>query len=309
MDKLSNIQAFVYVIETGGFATAAKKLDVTNSVITKRVSKLEESLNIQLLHRTTRRVQPTEHGLRFYQHSLKILQSVRDAESEMHDLHKDLQGLLRISCPTSFASSWLNDDICEFQQEHPQLDIELVTLERSVDPLEENFDLSLQVIPIENDHLMSTTIAPTHAALFASRAYLEKYGTPQHPNELMNHRICHNSYLIGEPALSFFDKDGTPINAAIKAPLLTNNIWLMKSSVLAGNAMAIIPYFFIEKEILEGKLIPVLPDHPYRCLVMKAYYPKTNYLPNKTRYFLDKLKKKYQPETPWQKSLAGLVNM
>ncbi len=125
MNELQCIRAFIRVVEVGSFVGAARQIGTAKSVITKRVNQLEEHLQLELLHRSTRKLTLTDTGANFYQRCSRIVSELDDAKSATKSIEWALSGVLRVSCISSFTASYLARDLCLFQQEHPELQIEL----------------------------------------------------------------------------------------------------------------------------------------------------------------------------------------
>ena len=125
MNELHCIRAFIKVCEVGSFAEAARQIGTAKSVITKRVNQLEDHLQLELLHRSTRKLTLTDTGADFYQRSSRIVSELDEAKSAVRSIEWSLSGSLRVSCISSFTASYLARDLCSFQQEHPELQIEL----------------------------------------------------------------------------------------------------------------------------------------------------------------------------------------
>lgn len=294
------------VAEAGSFAEASRRLNVSRAVVTKRVNQLEELLNVRLIQRSTRRLSITDTGTAYYERILAILASIDDIESSISSRNIEPRGLLRISCPASFAVTHLGADLCEFQVKYPDLTIELMHNDRAVNPIAEAFDVCIQALSVQGDSIDRTPITPARRIVTASPIYLERYGTPQHPNDLKVHRCTHNSYLGPQPKWVFQQPDGL-ISVTLQPVMLTNNGWLMKDSAIHNNCIAVLPLFFIEKELTEGTLVPVLEAYCVEELWLNAYYPKARHLPLKTRLFLEFLKQRYGAEPPWEKRLSKVL--
>ncbi len=195
MDRFTNMQTFVKVVEAGSFAEASRRLAISKAVTTKRINQLEELLGRQLLQRTTRSLSLTDAGQSYYQHCLNILADVENAEADIRSLSLEPRGHLRISSPASFAVTYLGAELCQFQHQYEQLSIELLHHERAVNPLAEDYDVCIQVLPVSGDNIAQRPIAPVRRVVVASPDYLKRFGEPQHPMDLKQHRCIHNIYL------------------------------------------------------------------------------------------------------------------
>jgi len=305
MNRLGDMQAYVRVVETGSFAEAGRRLGLSKSVVTKRVNQLESMLNVQLLRRSTRKLSITDAGITYYERCLRILSEVEDADAQVSSMNLQPSGNLRISCSTAISVAFLARDLCEFQQEYSGLSIELIHNDRAVNPIHESYDICFQVLDVNAEMVSKQHITPLRVLLCASPQYLEKHGTPQHPNELPQHRCAHNVYL--EPKLEWcLTNEQSTVCVSIDPLIRTNNAWMMRDAACNGNCIALLPTFFVETELTKGQLIPILTNYRPEEFQMTAFYPRTQYVPLKTKLFLDFAMERYSPVPPWEERLARL---
>jgi len=184
MDKLSLLKTFCVVANEGSFTKAAEKLDTSNQLVSKYVAELEKQLDTRLFNRTTRKIHLTEAGQQCLQHANHILESVTDMESQLGLLNTEAKGVLHVSAPVSFSTLHLASALSAFQQAHPHVSINLQLNDRKIDVIDEGFDVAIRAGHLANSSLVAKKITTIKLALCASPAYLEKYGTPQHPAEL-----------------------------------------------------------------------------------------------------------------------------
>lgn len=305
MNRLSDMQAFVNVLQTGSFAAASRRLHLSKSVVTKRVNQLESMLGVQLLRRSTRRLSVTDAGATYYERCMRILSDVEDAEAEVSSMQLQPRGHLRISCSSAIGVGFLARDLCEFQQQYSDLSIELIHNDRAVNPIHENYDLCFQVLDLTAEMVAKKPITSLRVVLCATPAYLDKHGTPQGPAELAQHRCAHNIYL--EPKIEWHLKtnDETTI-VSIDPFIRTNNVWMMRDAVRNGNCIAPLPAFLVEAELTEKTLVPILTDYALDSFWMTAYYPRLEHVPAKTQLFLDYVIERYGTTLPWEERLASL---
>jgi len=303
MDELNCIRAFIKVIETGSFAEAARQTGLARSVMTKRVNQLEEHLQLELMQRTTRSLSLTDTGVVFYERCLPVMAELEEAKASVSAMEWGLTGTFRVSCISSFIASYLADDLCEFQSQHPNLEVDLREYDRFLDPIHEGFDVSLQPTTTVGSSLGEKDLFPMRRLIVATSSYIEKYGNPQSPSELINHRFVHNSHVRPENSIPFVDGNSTA-PAVIKPVMVTNTISFLQAAVLSGECMALMPVFFIEKQLISGKLIPILPTIEIQHTVLSAYYRKSPFIPMKIKIFLNFLLDKYGVFPPWEKRLV-----
>ena len=300
MDELKSMRAFVKVVEVGSFTEAGRQTHTTKSVMTKRVNQLEEYLQLELMQRSTRKLTITDTGATFYERCVALLADLDEAKSAVSSIEWGLTGTFRVSCISSLTATYLADDICKFQKIHPDLHIELLQHDRFCDPVQEGFDICLQPPSTPaREILEKVDIIPIRRLIVATPNYLKKHGTPERPEDIKSHRFAHNIYV--QPDCSFdFIQDNKVVSIPFNPVMTTNTIWLLRSAVLHDDFMAMMPVFFIEKELISGKFIPVLPDYRLESFTISAYYRRTPYVPMKIRIFLNFLRHKYGSFPPWE---------
>ena len=194
---------FVRVVEGGSFVAAARGLGVSKSVITKRVRELEERLKAQLLVRSTRRMTLTDAGASYFERCVRIVAELDEAQSAVRSLTVGLTGTLRVSCIASFLAHQLSRDVCRFQQQHPELIVELHHNDRIYDPIQEGYDICIQPSDVGGEDIIRQPIVPLRRLLVAAPDYFKCHGRPKHPDQLISHRCAHNNYIlpIGRPCV------------------------------------------------------------------------------------------------------------
>lgn len=302
MNELQCIRAFIRVVDAGSFAEAARQIGTAKSVLTKRVNQLEDEMQLELLHRSTRKLTLTDTGADFYQRCARIVSELDEAKSAVKSIEWALSGVLRVSCISSFTATYLAHALCDFQQEHPELQIELQQHDRVCDPVQEGYDLSIQPAASHSGIIESVEIFPIRRLVVATPSYLEKHGRPESFDALREHRFAHNSHVQPHPNIPFVDA-GPASPATIRPVVLTNTIWMLEAAVLSGECMALMPTFFVEKRLLSGEFLAVLPEHRIQTIGLDAWYRRTPFIPMKIRILLNFLKQRFGKFPPWEKRL------
>ena len=195
MDKFSNIQALVTVVETGSFSKAAERLGIAKSVVSRRVSALEDDLGVQLLRRTTRSLSLTDPGRQFHQRATQILCDLNDAEQSIADASAAPRGRIRLAAPLSFGLHHLSAALNAFLDDHADVQIDLDLNDREVNLVEEGFDMAVRIGELGDSTLLARRIGTARFVTCASPDYLARHGTPQTPDELDRHLGLHYSNL------------------------------------------------------------------------------------------------------------------
>jgi DNA-binding transcriptional LysR family regulator len=303
MDELAGIRMFVRVVEGGSFVAAARGLGVSKSVITKRVKELEDRLKAQLLVRSTRRLTLTDAGASYFERCVRIVAELDEAQSAVRSLTVGLTGTLRVSCIASFLAHELCRDVCRFQQQHPDLIVELHHNDRVYDPIQEGYDICIQPSDVGGEGIVRQPIVPLRRLLVAAPDYFERHGRPNHPDELVSHRCAHNNYILPIAYITFAGPAGPVRIPPIRPIVLSNSIWMIRQAALSGDCVAILPVYSIVEELRNGALLPVFDDFRVGAAMLNAFYRRSPRLPAKVRMLLKYLSEQYGGEPPWEQRL------
>jgi len=298
MDKLESLRAFTKTVERGSFSIAGRDLRLSRSAISKYVRELEESLGVQLLNRTTRKVNPTENGQAYYERCVAILADLDEADRAVTQLQAEPRGLLRVNAPMSFGTLHLSRTIADFMAKYPELKVQLVLSDQLIDPMQEGFEVTLRIAELGTSNLIARKIVPANRVLCAAPAYLARRGTPQHPRELRQHDCLAYGYLATGNQWKLTGPDG---DHWIQIPwsLCANNAEVLKDAALAGNGIALLPTFIAGADLQEGSLVAILPDYKPPALSLYAIYPPTRHVAMKVRLFIDFLVERFGARPYW----------
>ncbi|MGL5942991.1 MAG: LysR family transcriptional regulator [Waterburya sp.] len=296
MDKFASMRAFAQVVQSGGFAAAARKMGVSRSTVNKLVINLEDELNVQLLQRSTRQVNPTPTGLAFYERCVNILADVEAAELAVSQLQTEPKGTLRINAPMSFGTLYLGKAIADFMVQYPELQVQLTLDDRFIDPVVEGYDLTIRIAqPETSPSLVCQAIAPMIRVLCAAPSYIEKYGVPQHPQDLTQHSCLHYGHLIAGNQWQLFDHE-QEYQITVKGVLCSNNGEVLKDSAVKGLGIALLPTFIIKQELAAETLAIILPDYQPLPLSLCLVYPLNRHLNTKIRLFAEFFQQQFNNE-------------
>lgn len=271
MDILVNLQAFLATADASGFSAAARKLNVSTSVVAKRVTQLEARIGTPLFHRSTRQLKLTEAGQQYVYRARSVVADAADLLSRMGERGRDLTDHLRIKAPTSMTVARLADAFSTFQTKNPRLKLEIVLIDRPVDPVTEGFDIAIGAFPHSFGGVVDEPICRLPRLLCASPAYLKKYGAPKHPRDLVDHRCL--SFLPTGPEW-IFDGPRGRISVQVRPLLSSNEGHVLARSAIAGNGIALISHYLVDDALRSGALLPVLTDFPIPELWVKAAVPE-----------------------------------
>lgn len=250
--KLEGISTFVLVAATGSLSEAARRLRVSRSVVSERLSELERSLGASLLQRSTRKVTVTEDGAAFLVRATRIVREVEDAAADLSERRGTLSGPLRISAPVTFGRMHLGPALYGFLAAHPQIQITLDLNDRRVDASSDGFDAIIRHGPLADAYLVAWQLATSRRVLVAAPSYLDHYGTPATPDELEGHRGIFYSNRGG--ADWRFDRQGRTHVVHGRPVLVLNNGDMMRDAAIAGMGITLLPLFIISAALKEGAL-------------------------------------------------------
>jgi len=299
MNKLHHIQAFAKVVETGGFSSAARALGLSRSAVSKYVRQLEDVVDARLLHRSTRRVSPTDAGQAYYKRISPVLLELEAADRNVAELHEAPRGTLRINAPMSFGTAYVAPIVADFMQEYREIRIELTLNDRFVDPIEEGFDLTVRIGNLVDSSLMSRRVAGARQVLLASPQYIEQYGAPARLQELRTRRCLHYGYLATGDRWRLEGPEGPQV-VRISSVLCSNNGEALRAAALRGVGIALLPMFLVEEELRSGTLETILPAYSAPSLEIHLIYPPGRRLSTKARLFGDFLATRLRGRTIWE---------
>jgi DNA-binding transcriptional LysR family regulator len=208
MDRFQELRGFVAVVDAGSFVGAADRLGLSKAALSRQIAELEARLGVRLLHRTTRRLSLTPEGERFLLRARELLAQLEEAEAEVGAGGREISGRLRINAPVSFGLQRLAPLWGEFLRQYPRVALEISLADRSVDLVEEGFDLAIRIARLESSSLVSRRLASTRMVLCASPGYLRTAEAPRVPADLVAHRVIAYSYWSARDEWRFTGPEG-----------------------------------------------------------------------------------------------------
>ena len=274
MTKADDMILFVQVVEEGSFSRVAEKLSLTNSVVSKRIARLEENLNTQLLYRTTRKLSLTDAGRALYNKAKIAKSAFQEAENAVTGYGEDMKGHIRITMPVVSANFIFSESIAEFCKQHPEVSVELQITNRLVDLIEEGFDLALRTAVLEDSSLIARRLIDSQWIICATPAYLEQHGAPQTPEQLQNHECL--VYKFDNTANSTWPLyiDGKEQLISVPGRFHSNHLSAIKQAALSDLGIAFLPQVLIYEEIQKNTLTKILQCFTSKKLGLYAVYPK-----------------------------------
>jgi DNA-binding transcriptional LysR family regulator len=286
MDLLQAMKTYTAVVEAGSFVGAMEAAGLSKPAVSRHVGELEEHLGTRLLQRTTRRLSMTSEGQAYYLRCKEILSAVQEAEAEVGASTLEAQGPLRIGAPQTFGALHLAGLWGRFAAENPQVTLDIVLSDRTVDLVEEGYDLVVRIARLTESSLVTRPLARTRMVLCASPAYLAAHGTPADPKELAGHDVISYSYWASGNTWNFQGAAGE-VSVRTRSRIHANNGDTCRAAALADQGIILQPDFLIYEDLRAGSLLELMPDFRAAELGIFAVYPTRKQLPLKVRRLVD----------------------
>jgi len=298
MDTLLNIKAFLATARAGSFSAAARQLGVAPSVIVKRINRLEDQMHAQLFVRSTRRLELTETGERYFPRYQTIIGEVEDALNGASSPAGRIEGHLRIKCPTTLTILNFGEILNEFQARNAGISIEIALIDRSVNPVEEGFDLAIGAMPASYANVIDEPLSPYPRVLCAAPSYLARRGEPKYPIDLIDHDHDCLTFQTTGSTWSFESPRGL-INVDVRSRFSANDSQVLHGAACRGLGIATMARYVARPSIESGALVPLLPDYPVPELWLKALVPLNKMKKAGVQSLLRWIKDRMQPLPPW----------
>lgn len=287
MEYLNDMALFVEVVKARSFRRAAETLGMPNSTLSRRIGLLEKSIGLRLLHRTTRRIELTEAGQLYYERSKRIVEEARIAHEQLGEMVARPSGVLRVSLPVDFATTYLAPLLPEFAALYPGIDFDFDLTSRNVDLVAEPFDLAIRMAAPQTPNLIARVIARFTPRLYAAPGYLERNGEPSHPSELEQHE-CLTMQNIGSWVLH---REMETVEAKVRSRFRGNSVAMIRRLATLDMGIAALPERVMMEELASGQLRRILPE--WTLAPISAYaVTETRLLPAKTQRFIEFLRER-----------------
>lgn len=287
VNRSGEMEAFVQVVERGGFSAAARTLGMTPSAVSKLFARLEARLGVQLVQRSTRKLQLTPEGGQFYERSTRVLADLDEAE-RCAAAGAAPRGRVSINTSVSFGHLVLVPLLPKFLAQHPEVTIDLSVTDRVVDLMDERADIAIRWGPLPPSELVARRLGETAQAIVGAPAYLERFGTPRTPQELAAHNRLGTNYRRNLPDWPL-RVDGRPADMPVSGNVRASDGETLRRLALEGIGLARLSMYHVGDDIAQGRLVPVLEEfNPDDMAPIHAVYlGKPGRLPARVRAVLD----------------------
>jgi DNA-binding transcriptional LysR family regulator len=287
MDDLNEISIFTRVVDRNSFSAAAKELHLSPSVVSKRVTALEERLGVLLLNRSTRRLSLTETGSQFYQKCATALADLELASGEASGFANKLSGPIKVHSTLGSGLENFANGIIEFSERYPQISVELEIGTKPVNLIERGIDLVIRSANLKDASIQSRVLLEVTYHIVVSPAYIEQHGKPANPSELIHHNcLIHTGRRIGNE-WTFTEPDGQNKSVRVSGNFSTNSGQMLTWAAVRGTGITLMPSYTAKQYMTKGELVDIFPGMYQYKRYIRGYYPRTAYPQPKVLLLLD----------------------
>jgi DNA-binding transcriptional LysR family regulator len=297
-DSIQEMAVFARVVGAGSLSAAARELGLSPALVSRRLAALESRLGVRLINRTTRSLHLTDDGATYYEACARVLADIEEADATVSAGRLEPRGTLRVALPASFGLQHIAPLIPRFAERHPQIQLAMSLSDRTVNLIEEGFDLAVRIAHLEDSSLTARKLAPNRRVVCASPAYLARHGTPRTPDELARH----NCLTTSEFAMNWDYKgpDGKAGSVRVTGRYACDSWEVLREWARAGLGIALKSTWDVHRLLADGSLVEVCPGYTFHTdVAIYAVYPSRRFLPAKTRVFIEFLAESFGPDPYW----------
>lgn len=285
--ELPDLFLFVRAISTGSLSAAGRSLKISPAVASKRLARLEQTLGVRLVQRSSRRLSLTEEGAAYYERVAPLLNQLEEAGAAAAGGRAEVQGTLRVTATNAFGRRWLGPLAAEFCRAHPRATVNLYLSDEVEDLLAGGLDLAVRIGQPQDSACIARRVASNRLLLVASPAYLKKHGTPRRPADLARHRCIPLLRPGRDTAAWRFRGDDGPLALSIGGPLGTNSGELAHDWAARGEGITRKSVWDVADDLVAGRLVTVLDDCIDEPADIHVLYPSRQFVPPRVRRFIE----------------------
>jgi DNA-binding transcriptional LysR family regulator len=291
---LNDTLVFVRVVQEGSFTAAARSLHLPKTTVSRRVQDLETRLGAQLLHRTTRRLGLTEAGNLYYAHCRDIARDLEEAESAVSQLQGGPRGWLKVTLPYSFGVTWVSPLLAGFRARYPEIRLEILASHAPLDLIAQEIDVALRLGVLPDSDLVARRLGSFATGVYASHAYLERYGEPDHPGALRDHRTLtlHQARRERGYAWPLRKESGKAQDFPLDPVVIASDPALIHDALLAGEGVSLAMHLSMQNDVENGRLRRILPEWTGPAQDFNALFPRGRVPSPKVTAFVDYLRER-----------------
>jgi len=292
VDRYTELQVFVAVAESEGFASGARRLGVSPPVATRAVADLEARLGIKLLTRSTRHVRLTDAGKRYLDDAKRILTDIAEADEAATGINGEPSGQLAVTAPVLFGKMFVLPGVIDFLNRYPKMEVNALFLDRVVNLLEEGLDVGIRIGELADSSMRAIRVGAVKRVVCASPAYIARVGAPKHPDELLQHTIITANGLNASTEWKF--SDGINIRVKPRLSFATNDAAM--EAAIAGFGITRLLSYQIAPQLADGRLKVLLAEFEQTNIPIHVIHREGRYASAKTRSFVDLMVERLRAE-------------
>jgi DNA-binding transcriptional LysR family regulator len=302
-DSLTEMSVFSRVVATGSLSAAGRELGLSAAMVSRRLAALEARLGVRLINRTTRSLHLTDEGATYYENCSRLLSEIEEADAAVSAGRVEPRGPLKVALPASFGHLHVAPLIPRFAARYPNVQLLLSLSDRTVNVIEEGFDLAVRIAKLADSSLAARRLAPNHRIVCASPEYLRRHGRPETPDELAGHNCLTTNDLSA--SWEYVDDKGRSGAVRVTGKHACDNWEVLREWAIAGLGIALKSTWDVREQLENGSLVSLFPAYTFDAdVAIYAVYPHRRLLPAKTRAFIEFLADSFGPEPYWDRPTA-----
>jgi len=299
-DRLADLGLFLRVLDLGSISAAARNLGISTAVASQRVQRLERSLGVQLLHRTTRRLSATREGAELAARGRPLIEDLDALTAGLRGDAGDVSGVLRLTAPASFGRLYLSPVLPGFLARHPRLALQAHLSDDFIDIIGRGLDVALRIGALEPSSLVARRLADDRRVIVAAPSYLARRGTPRIPGDLARHDCLILAGSSGAHDLwRLRDPRGGELTVRVTGRFESSLGEVVRDAAIAGLGIAVHSEWLVCDDIRAGRLVRVLPRYAPPPSAIYAVTPPRRLMPERVRAFIAFLVEQFGTSPPW----------
>jgi DNA-binding transcriptional LysR family regulator len=292
LEQIVDLALFARLVDARTFSEAARRTGIAKSAVSRRIALLERRLGVQLVRRSSRSLEVTSDGARFYEHCAQVLAAARAAEAAVSGAGVAMGGRVRVSAPVTFSHMHLAGAIAAFQLDHPEVDVQLVADDRLVDAVAGEFDLVVRVTRLDDGAFVARRLASDRLVVVGAPGYLDARGRPTRAEELVHHNcLCYS--LVEASAEWRFRAADRKVIPVVRGSFSSNDGAALREAMLAGLGLAVLPFFMVSRDVAAGRAELVLEGLRRAEIGIYAVVSSARGLPLRVRALIEHLQRRF----------------
>ncbi|MSR11671.1 MAG: LysR family transcriptional regulator [Gammaproteobacteria bacterium] len=286
MDKFNLISIFIAVVDTNGFAAAARKLNISPPAVTRAINELETQLHVRLLTRTTRKLRVTDAGARYVEDCRRIIAELSEAEESVGGRHGAPRGRLVLTAPVLFGSKFVTPIVAEYLQTYAEVSATCLFLDRVVNMMDEGIDVAIRIGELTDSSMQSIRVGQVRRVICAAPGYLKAHGLPKKPGDLQNHTIISANSMAPSPEWTLME-DGVARVIKLQSRFTTSTNDSAIAAAIGGFGLTRLLSYQIAEFLRAGQLKTVLSQYEPAALPIHVVHREGRHASKKARAFID----------------------